>query len=1063
MEDGGARDWLTKNRGHGLRSGRRTPYGRGRDEALRRCQTRGADANPFRPLISPLIPADDFARHLSYDELAAQAGIAAANGRVVVCSALAEGADVVRRELSDTRAAALLRELTLFVRRNLRGADAVATHDYELILLLNGSAVLASVVAERLLAAVRAHVFTAGGADHTYRLTLSLGIASAPEHGTSFPALVTAARTARSSAGSDASARAFTERSPSLDLSRFVGRAEPLAQLTDYLDDMVRGVGRVAAIIGASGVGTSALVRMLVPEVRLRGGSIVVGSCRENRFTAPYSLWSDVLRGVRRLPVKSTRLWRELPSLDSTLDRAAGTDVRGGGKTQMLEELADFLRLAAQQRPLLLLLENLQWADAASWDALEYLITQLESERIFIALTFRSGTEDDTLERWGRLASRPRHSEILLTHLTRDDVKRWLEAATRTGDLARDLLAYAYRYSEGNPLVLTHLIRDLEEGGFVAPREDGWQWSRVNDLPALTNLDELVARRIARLPASARTLLEAAAVLGRESDESLLFDSLPETVEARQGLDVLLDRGLIVPTYDRGRAAYIVSHDEVARVTRDGLSAERRIEMHLRVARALAAHERQSSAEIAGHFELAGDRVQAHRYALLAADEALALHENLAVASLLAAAERNAPADEALAEVRVRMAALAEAAGQYEQVESLCELALEWYEAQGDSVQVLRLKRMRVRVRMQRGEPARDTLAALLALETQAREVQADGERAAILLHISQVHWRLGDLRAAQRVAAECVEIAERGTDALLIADSCNRLAVTIQLENAARARELFDQSLEIATAAGDAVRRVRALNNIGVLELISNNYDDAKKMLTLAAEQARTARLLEWWGRAELNLGVLAGRMGDHEGSARALSEALRLTSMVQNGEEQLYATYNLAHLERERELLREASDTYELVTDLAERIGQVEVQAGAIAGIGLCRFLMGDVLAARESFLRATPLIERLVDWFQGRELMEALRIHLLLTDGRISDAAESFVRAVTAAGPSDVYGAAWLTAEFGAAFGGHSSAGVQAVVLEYSQRTEVLGNKRIRERLTALRTGTQVLTSL
>ena len=1019
-------------------------------DAWRRCQS-------SLPLISPLIPADDFARQLSFDELAAQAGIAASTGRVVVCSVLAETADAVRRDLGDTRVAALLRELTLFIRRNLRGADAVATLDDELLLLLHGSAIPATAVAERLLAAVRAHAFSAGGADGTYRLTLSLGIASAPEHGTSFSALMAAARTARAAAGSDSSARAFTERTPLLDLSRFVGRAEPLAQLTDYLDDIVRGVGRVAAIIGARGVGTSALVRMLVPEIRLRGGSIVTGSCREQRFVSPYSLWRDVLRGVRRLPVKSTRLWRELPSLDSTLDRAQGDEARGGGKTQMLEELADFLRLAAQQRPLLLLLENVQWADAASWDALEYLITQLESERIFIALTFQSEAEDDELERWSRLATRPRHSELLLTHLTRDDVKRWLEAAMRTGDLARDVLAYVYRYSEGNPLVLTHLIRDLEEGGFVAPHGGGWQWSPVSELPALATLQDLLARRISRLPECARTLLETAAVLGRESDEALLFESLPDAVEALRGMEIVLHRGLIIPTYDRGSAAYIVSHDEVARVARNLLTADRRMELHGRVARALAARDRQSSAEIAGHYELAGNRVEAHRYALLAADEALRVHENIAAAELLAAAERNAPSEHARANVRVRMAAQAEVAGQYEEAEMLCEQALAWFEAQGDSVQALRLKRTRVRVRMQRGHAARDTLDALFELEREARAVDADAERAAILLLISQTHWRLGDLHSAQRVAAECVEIAEQGEDAMLIADSCNRLAVTIQLENATRARELFTKSLDIATAAGDAFRRVRVLNNIGVLELISNNWEEARRMLTLAAEQARTARLLDHWGRAELNLGVLAGRMGDHDGAARSLAEALRLTSMVQNSEEQLYATYNLAHLERERDRLREASDTYELVTDLAERIGQVEVQAGAIAGIGLCRFLLGDVIAARESFLRATPLIERLVEWFQGRELMEALRIHLLLTDGRTSEAAEFFVRAVTAAGPSDVYGAAWITAEFGASFASLASPELQTVVREYAQRPEVLGNKRMRERLNALRGNT------
>ena len=886
----------------------------------------------------------------------------------------------------------------------MRGVDAVALVDDELVLLIDAPAAQASSVAERLLAAMRVHFFSAGGADPTHRFTLSLGIATSPEHGTSFAALLVAARDARALAGTDGWAAALrTPRPNVLDLSRFVGRAEPLAQLTDYLEDTVRGEGRVVAIVGERGVGTSALVRTLAPEVRLRGGSLVSASCHEHRLTQPYALWREVLRAVRRLPVKSTRLWREIPLLDPTLERPSGDGPSGGSKTLLLEELADFLRLAAQQRPLVLLLDNLRWADTASWDALEYLITQLKSERILLALTFESGAEDEALERWGRFASRPRHSEILLTRLTRDDVKRWLEAAMCTEELGRDLLAYVYRHSEGNPLVLTHLMRDFEESGHVVRSEAGWTWSPVSELPTQVTLDDLVARRIVRLPDSARAVLESAAVIGRECDEDLLLASSSDTPEAREGIRKLLECGLLVSTYDRGKAGYTLSHDEVGRIARARLTAARSVELHGLAARALVLYERHSPAEIAAHFEAADSRAEAHRYALLAAEEAMNLHETIAVADLLAAAERNAPSEEALADVRVRMASLAEVAGGYAEAESLCDRALVWYEAQGDSIQALRLKRMRARVRMQRGQAARDTLETLLQLQQEAREVEADGEGAAILMLMAQTYWRLGDLRAAQRVAEECVEIAQRGTDALLIADSCNRLAVTIQLENAPLARKLFNQSLDIATTAGDAVRRVRALNNIGVLELISSNWDEAKRMLTLAADQSRTARLLEHWGRAELNLGVLAGRMGDYEGGVRALTEALRLTSMVQNSEEQLYATYNLAHLERERMRLREAADTYSLVTELAERIGQVEVQAGALAGLGLCKLLSGDVDAARESFQRAAPMMERLQEWFQGRELMEALEIHLLLSDNLITEAAELLSGLLRRRGPA------------------------------------------------------------
>lgn len=1024
-----------------------------RDDAPHPPRARGAVANHYRPLTSPNIPADDFARQVSLDELTILAGNAAAVGRVVVCSAHVEGIDAVIREVGDIRASALLRELAVFVRRNLRGADALASVGDELVLLLDGSEQSASAVTDRLLAGVRSHVFSLGGVGSAYRVTLSLGTATSPEHGTSFVALLAAARHARSAAGLDGTAQAFAPRRDGLDLSRFVGRAEPLAQLTDYLDDMVRGEGRVVAIIGERGVGTSALVRTLAPEVRLRGGSLVSATCREHQFAAPYTLWSEVLRAVRRLPVKSTRLWRELPALDPTLERATGDLTRGGSKTLLLEELGDFLRLAAQQRPLVLLLENLQWADAASWDALEYLVTLLESERIVLALTFQTGSDDDSLDRWSRLATRARYSEILLTHLTRDDVKRWIEAAMRTGDLGRDLLAYAYRHSEGNPLVLTHLLRDLEESGHVVAHDGEWQWSPVSELPTPTSLDDLLARRMARLPESARAILEAAAAIGRECEESLLFESANCASDDRQALEHLLKRGLLISTFDRDRAAYVTAHDEVARVARARLTPGRRAELHGRIAYALASQERHSSAEIARHFELANLRQEAHTHALRAADAALGVHETGAVASLLAAAERNAPDAAALAQVRVRMATLAEVAGRYEDAEALCDQALAWYATQGDQVQALGLKRTRALVRMKRGLAAQETLTELLALEAEASAANQDMERGAVLLHIAQMHWRLGDLGAAQRTAEEAVTIAERGDDVVLLADACNRLAVTIQFENPSRARELFVHALDIATSLGDAFRRVRGLNNIGVLEMFCNNSDEAWRVLTIAVEQARTAGIIESWGRAELNLGVLAGRIGNYEGALRAFSEALRLMSMVQNSEEQLYATYNLADLQREHDRPREAADTYSLVVDLAERIDQVPIQVCAYAGFGLCQFELNDIADAREALSKGVALSDGLGDWFPGRELLEALKLHLLISDGEIDSAIALLEFSMKVAHDTDISGAAWLIAEFGLALRPHAPEMVQSAVDRYALHREVLSTPKMKKRFDVL----------
>jgi GGDEF domain-containing protein/tetratricopeptide (TPR) repeat protein len=1013
-----------------------------------------AASHPRPPLISPTLLADDFARQLSYDELVSTANATLPEGRTVLWSLLADGMETIRRELGDTRADALLRELTLFVRRNLRGTDAVAAIGDELLVLLDAAGLVTEAVAQRLLAAVRAHVFSGGASDRSLRLTLSIGIASVPANGTGIGELLEAARAGRIVAGRDALAFANDARSGTLEVERFVGRTEQLAQFTDYLDDMVRGVGHVVAIIGETGVGTSSLARTLEPEVRMRGGSLVVATCRENTQSAPYALWRDVLRAIRRLPVKSTRVWRELPSLDPSLERADGDTVRGRSKIRLLEELAEFLRLGAQQRPLVLHLEELQWIDAASWDALEHLIPLLESERILIFFSFRTGEEyDDALERWGRLVTRPRHHEMRLTRLTRDEVKQWLEAAMHGEEVGRDLLAYVYRHTEGNPLLLTHLLRDLAEEGHLVRGDARWQWSAVSALPAQVSLAELLERRIGRLSPAARTVLEAVAVLGREFDEELVraLTGLPGDA-VTQGLTRLCASELLVPTFERVRGTLAIAHEEIARLTRAQIEPTRRAALHRAAARLLTLQPGISPSEVAAHYEAANAPAETHECAVRAADAAEALYENAAASSLLAWAERTAPSPEQLAAVRVRMASLAEDAGRYEEAEALCELALAWYESRGNQLQALRVKRTRLLGRMKRGLSARATQDALLLLEAEARAVGADAERGAILLLISLSHWRLGDPSSAQRVAAEALVIAEKLGDPLSIADACIRTAITLQFEPA-RARTLFRRALEISTEIGENVRRVRCFVNLGVLELYENNWDAARSAFGSAVDEARAAGLTELWALGSLNLGVTAARVGEYDDAAQYLGEALRLSAAVQNTEFQLYATYNLAHLERDRGRAREAADTYELVMALADRIGQAEVLEGARAACGLIRLESGREPEARHAAEQVALFLETRSDWFQGRELAEALLLRLYLLDDEQDRAIDAFGRVLTLAHPTDIYAAAWLTAEFGAELRPFAGEMVQAAIERYATRPEVLGNPKIRDRLAVL----------
>jgi tetratricopeptide (TPR) repeat protein len=998
--------------------------------------------------------ADDFAPQLSADDLASLATAIAADRPVVVLAASPARLGQLRQQIDPRRVELMLRELVMLVRRSLRGTDAVALAGDELLVVIDGPMTVGQPIAARLLAAVRAHRFTGGAADRPERLTLSVGAAATPDHGKTFEQLVRAARRAQSEAGADNAAFAQSREPAGLDLERFVGRAEPLARLSESLDDMVRGVARVVAVIGESGVGSSSLVRMLGPEVRLRGGSLISAACHEQRLPEPYALWSEVLRAVRRLPVKSTRQWRELPSLDPTLERASDDLTRGGSKVRLFEELADFLRLAAQQRPLFVLLDDMQWADDASWDALEHIIPQLESERLVLALTIRTDERsDDTLERWARLSSRPHHDEIRMTRLTRDDVKRWVEGAMAHGDAGRDLLAYLYRHTEGNPLHLVHLLRDLEEGGHLAREGDRWRWSDLHELPTDVSFVEVVRRRVERLPAHCHPMLELTATLDREFDEAFLR-SIGDWDESagRESIRCLVDARLLTPTYDRDTASYLFSHDELARIARESIPAERRAELHAQLAVALAESEGASQSLIATHYEAARQSAAAHQHAVLAADAALRLYDSAGAATLLTVAARYAPSPKALASVRARLAELAEKAGHYEDAEALCDLALNWYEGSENPVQAIRLKRMRTLVRMRRGQGARETLSSLFALVDEATLVGADAERASILLMSSQMLGRLGDPAEAQRVAEECLEIAERCADPLLLSDSCNRLGACLLLSDGARARTLFARALRLVVPLDDVVRRVTLLHDIGLLELTSSRWDDARRSLKEAIEYARAAGLIALWARASLNLGVLAIRSGQYHDAGAPLDEALRLSAEAQHTELQLGATYNLANLARDMNEFRRARDTYELARELADRIGQSEIHLGAMGGMGLCHAALGEFEEATRIHELLDESRRTMPDWFQGRELVEALAIRLAILAGR-DDSIRMLGDAALRAETQDRYAAALLIAEFGATLRESDPEAVDGLVRRYWSCPEVSENPRLRQQFGVL----------
>ncbi|MCU0618961.1 MAG: diguanylate cyclase, partial [Gemmatimonadaceae bacterium] len=638
---------------------------------------------------------------------AARDALAASAARGVACSLLVLDLDrlgalvAAHGTAAGDRAVVLVADL---LRTTLRGGDFAARWGSDvLVALLPGAPPdRAREVAERIAAAARAHAELAidgepGG------VTVSIGVASAPEHATDPEALFAAADRAMyhvKRRGRDGVAVAGTGRDAAPAVDRVVGRTDELRALAGALDEAIDGAARLVLVAGEAGVGKTTLVRQLAPIVRRRGGALVVGRSLEAALVQPpYAPWVEVVASLERLRageppalagspspasiaaligdgvaplgvrlpvtplalravVPETARWPALARIVPALARRTPHVAPTGSRVALLVELAAYLAEAARRQPLVVVLDDFDRADAASWDALEHVLAQLDRDRLCLVVTVREeALSPDQLTRLRRMARDPRVRELPLARLTRDALRRWTEAAFHGEPPARELLAYLYTRTEGNPLRVVQLLRTLVDEGGVTRTDAGWRWRPLDTLALPVDLPALMARRLARLDEADRLLLATAATVGREFDVALVADAAGvEPTRVRTALDAAQRASVVQPAHGRAGERVVFVHALLMAALLDPLPADVRRALHARVAAATLARQPASLALVALHHDRAGEQAAAHATALAAAERARAAYAHEEAEQLLRIAERNAPDAAAAAMVHARLA-----------------------------------------------------------------------------------------------------------------------------------------------------------------------------------------------------------------------------------------------------------------------------------------------------------------------------------------------------------------------------------------------------------------------
>ncbi|GAA0799247.1 hypothetical protein GCM10009524_14450 [Spirilliplanes yamanashiensis] len=382
-----------------------------------------------------------------------------------------------------------------------------------------------------------------------------------------------------------------------------VGRRAELAALGALLDDAAAGRTAAGVLVGEPGVGKSRLLRELTAAARGRGLAVAVGRCSQDDGAPPYWPWRGVLRD----------LGADLAALGAPAP--GGPDAGEGARFALWEAVCGVLRAHA---PLLVVLDDLHWADASSLRLLRHVVDTLPAGGLAVVGARRALPEPaGALAELGETLARHGAARIAVGGLATGEVGELWRAATgaATAPAAAERLRDR---TAGNPFFLTELLR-AAPGGDVP-----------DEVPAAVG--DVVGGRVARLPAPARELLRAAAVAGRRFGLDELAAAAGRPAEAvLDDLEPALDAGLVAED-DAG--AFRFSHALVRDAVYAALSPARRARAHAALAAPLADAD---PARAAHHWLRAGPAHagRAWRAAVRAAGSASAVHAWEEAAALL--------------------------------------------------------------------------------------------------------------------------------------------------------------------------------------------------------------------------------------------------------------------------------------------------------------------------------------------------------------------------------------------------------------------------------------------
>ena len=730
-------------------------------------------------------------------------------------------------------------------------------------------------------------------------------------------------------------------------LTPLVNRKNELSKLEAALHEAVDGKSSVVGIHGEAGVGKTRLMRELATYAQSTRATVLAG--RGSEDSIPYTPWVEVTREyISQAPAEALRRMlgshvsdfaRLVPDITAKVGTVPPSKPLGEqqDRIRLFESITHFLISVSKESPLLILLDDLQWADQASLDLLEYFVRSTGNLRVLVVCTYRTedAGPDTPLHKMLTKLNRDRLLEALpVKNLGEQDTGRLIEQVFGEKQTSIDFADLIQKTTGGNPFFVEEVLRSLVEDGTIFRTEKGWDRKPIQEITVPESVKSTLTSRLSKLESETLGTLIWASVMGPEFDFEVLLEVSQATEDQLvQRLETAISQGLIVEV-PRERSKFRFSDNRIREMLLDDLIQIKRARYHLKIAEAMEKLyskklDRHVEA-IANHFSEGGDTERCVKYSVAAGDFNKSVHVyEPAIRDYRRAVELldlEGGKEEEMTSLLEKLGACYAFAGQLRNSRQSYERALSIFERKGDhkacartcreiaeAVNAVKLETgveeaatiLRRGLNYLEGEPDSDeaastysSLAFSLAIMDQFDEANMWAEKAL------EVGKKTNNFRAVAEALSiqgsyltdsgkideglplwqQAYELALRHGDDLVARICAFNLSIYAYPRDMAKAREWALKSIELAHNGNIMISEARGWYWVSILDWLRGEWTSAHEQLQKASGIMERVGIGDPLSKVELEAwkGWFALGRGDLEEAERILQEANRLAEKV-------------------------------------------------------------------------------------------------------------------------------------------------------------------------------------